>query len=78
MSELLKFETTKDGQTIAALLCFDGWYQGDVNRIAQWSLYGVAISGKPLATIDRARIEAWLREERWSAINSAFVGTGKS
>ena len=77
MSALLKFETTKDGKTVAALLAFDGWYQDDISRIAQWRLDGVAVNGKPLMPEDRAKAEVWLREERWSAINSAFVGAGQ-
>ena len=76
MSELLKYETTKDGNTIAALLAFDGWYPIDVSRIAQWSLAGVAVNGKPLETIDRAKAEVWLREERWSEISRDFFGAG--
>ena len=76
MGELLKFETMKDGKTVAALLAFDGWYQDTASRIAQWSLAGVSVNGKTLDAVSRAKAEAWLREERWSAISSAFVGAG--
>ena len=76
MSALLKFETMRDGHKIAALLIFGGWYQDTSCKIAQWSLNSASVDGKQTTPEIRARLENWLREERWSAIGSAFVGAG--